>query len=84
MTNNDIMKKLRVALQLRDDQIVDILKLVDFTVSKAELGALFRNEDHPKLQSLRRSNLKEFFKRIGDSLTRTEEGVLSFGGEFSV
>ena len=47
MSNNDILKKLRVALQLRDDQIVDILKLVDFNVSKAEIGALFRNEDHP-------------------------------------
>ena len=30
MTNNDIFKKLRVALQLRDDQISEILLLVDF------------------------------------------------------
>jgi uncharacterized protein YehS (DUF1456 family) len=30
MTNNDIFKKLRVALMLRDDQIVEILELVDF------------------------------------------------------
>jgi uncharacterized protein YehS (DUF1456 family) len=29
MTNNDIFKKLRVALMLRD-QIVEILELVDF------------------------------------------------------
>ncbi|MFT7065026.1 MAG: hypothetical protein ACJAUO_000593, partial [Sediminicola sp.] len=28
MTNNDIFKKLRVALMLRDDEIVEILKLV--------------------------------------------------------
>ncbi len=48
MTNNDILKKLRVALKLRDDQIVDILKLVDFRISKSELGAFFRKEDHPK------------------------------------
>ena len=27
MTNNDIFKKLRVALMLRDDQIVEILEL---------------------------------------------------------
>lgn len=47
MTNNDIMKKLRVALQLRDDDILDILKLVDFNVTKSELGAIFRKEDHP-------------------------------------
>jgi uncharacterized protein YehS (DUF1456 family) len=39
MTNNDIFKKLRVALMLRDDQIVEILELVDFKITKSELGA---------------------------------------------
>lgn len=48
LTNNDIFKKLRVALKLRDDEIVEILKLVDFQSSKSELGAFFRKEDHPK------------------------------------
>jgi uncharacterized protein YehS (DUF1456 family) len=48
MTNNDILKKLRVALKLTNDDIVDILALVDFKVSKSELGAFFRREDHPK------------------------------------
>ena len=48
MTNNDILKKLRVALKLRDDDIIKILALVDFRVSKSELGAFFRREDHPK------------------------------------
>ena len=48
LTNNDIFKKLRVAHKLRDNEIVEILALVDFKVSKSELGALFRNEDHPK------------------------------------
>lgn len=47
MSNNDVLKKLRVALMLRDDQIVEILKLVDFKISKSELGAFFRSEDHP-------------------------------------
>ena len=47
MTNNDVFKKLRVALMLRDDDIIEILKLVDFKVSKSELGAFFRKEDHP-------------------------------------
>src|SRR6476661_586590 len=48
MNNNDIFKKLRVALMLRDDQIVDILQLVDFRMSKGEIGNFFRNADHPK------------------------------------
>jgi uncharacterized protein YehS (DUF1456 family) len=64
MTNNDIMKKLRVALQLRDDQIVDILKLVDFTVSKAELGALFRNEDHPNYKACGDQILRNFLNGL--------------------
>lgn len=48
LTNNDIFKKLRVALKLRDDEIVEICKLADFNVSKAELGAIFRKEGHEK------------------------------------
>ena len=48
LNNNDIFKKLRVAHKLRDDDIVTILKLVDFNVTKSELGASFRNENHPK------------------------------------
>jgi uncharacterized protein YehS (DUF1456 family) len=58
LTNNDILKKLRVALQLRDDEIVKILKLKDFEISKTELSAFFRNEDHPN------------YKKCGDQLLR--------------
>ncbi len=47
LTNNDILKKLRVALSLRNDDIIEILKLVDFEISKGALGDIFRNEDHP-------------------------------------
>lgn len=48
LTNNDIMKKLRVAHKLRDEDIVKICSLVDFAVTKSELGAIFRNENHEK------------------------------------
>lgn len=48
LSNNDVFKKLRVALKLRDDDIVKICALVDFAVTKSELGAIFRSEDHPK------------------------------------
>jgi uncharacterized protein YehS (DUF1456 family) len=47
LSNNDILKKLRVALSLRNDDILEILKLVNFDISKGALGDLFRNEDHP-------------------------------------
>ena len=58
MTNNDILKKLRVALQLKNTDIIAILKLVDFTISESELGAIFRTEDHPN------------YKECGDQLLR--------------
>ncbi len=47
LSNNDILKKLRVALSLKDDDIVHILSLVDFKITKGALGDLFRSEDHP-------------------------------------
>ncbi len=47
LSNNDILKKLRVALSLRNEDIIKILRLVDFDISKGALGDFFRNEDHP-------------------------------------
>ncbi len=46
LSNNDILKKLRVAHKLRNDDIIAILKLVDFKISKGALGDMFRSEDH--------------------------------------
>ena len=46
LTNNIIFKKLRIALELRGDDILAILKLADMSVSKSELNALFRREGH--------------------------------------
>lgn len=47
LTNNDILKKLRVAHKLRNEDIIEILKLVDFEISKGALGDMFRSVDHP-------------------------------------
>lgn len=47
LSNNDILKKLRVAHKMRNDDIIEVLKLVDFDISKGALGDLFRKEDHP-------------------------------------
>jgi uncharacterized protein YehS (DUF1456 family) len=64
MTNNDILKKLRVALQLRDDQIVEILALVDFRITKSELGAFFRKEDHPNYRECGDQVLRNFLNGL--------------------
>jgi uncharacterized protein YehS (DUF1456 family) len=64
MTNNDILKKLRVALKLTNDDIITIMKLVDFNVSKSELGALFRREDHPKYMECGDQFLRNFLNGL--------------------
>ena len=64
LTNNDIFKKLRVAHKLRDNDIVDIFKLVDFKVSKSELGAFFRKEDHPKYMECGDQILRNFLNGL--------------------
>ena len=73
MTNNDIFKKLRVALQLRDDQIVEILELVDFRISKGEIGNFFRNETHPKYMECGDQVLRNFLNALVIYLRGTKE-----------
>lgn len=64
LSNNDIIKKLRVALKLRDDDIIEILKLVDYKIGKSELGAFFRKEDHPKYMGLNDQILRNFLNGL--------------------
>jgi hypothetical protein len=73
MNNNDIFKKLRVALQLRDDQIVEILELVDFRISKGEIGNFFRTEDHPKFVECGDQVLRNFLNGLVIHLRGTRE-----------
>ena len=73
MNNNDIFKKLRVALQLRDDQIVEILELVDFRMSKGEIGNLFRNQDHADFMECGDQVLRNFLNGLVIHLRGTKE-----------
>lgn len=73
MNNNDIFKKLRVALQLRDDQIEEILMLVDFRMSKGEIGNFFRNADHPKYVECGDQVLRNFLNGLVIHLRGTKE-----------
>jgi len=73
MNNNDILKKLRVALQLRDDQIVEILQLVDFRISKGELGNFFRDTKHPKYVECGDQILRNFLNGLVIHLRGTKE-----------
>lgn len=73
MNNNDIFKKLRVALQLRDEQIIEILQLVDFRMSKSEIGAIFRNADHPNYMECGDQVLRNFLNGLVIHLRGTKE-----------
>ena len=50
LTNNDILKKLRVAHKLRTEDMVEIIGLAGLKVNKGQLNDLFRREDHPNFQ----------------------------------
>ncbi|RZJ28546.1 MAG: DUF1456 family protein, partial [Flavobacterium sp.] len=73
MNNNDIFKKLRVALMLRDDQIVDILQLVDFRMSKGEIGNLFRKPEHPNFIECGDQVLRNFLNGLVIYLRGTKD-----------
>lgn len=64
LSNNDIIKKLRVALKLRDVDIIEILALVDYEIGKTELSAFFRNDDHPKFKELNDQILRNFLNGL--------------------
>jgi len=46
LTNNILLKKLKIAFQLKDFDMLEILKLADQEISKHELSAFFRKPGH--------------------------------------
>jgi len=45
MTNNDVLKRVRYALDLKDPETIEIFKLSDHDITKAELTAMFADEE---------------------------------------
>lgn len=64
LTNNITLKKLRVAFELRDDDILAILDSVGFIVTKTELGALFRKPGHNNYRPCGDQLLRNFLKGL--------------------
>jgi uncharacterized protein YehS (DUF1456 family) len=46
LTNNTILKKLRIALEFKEEDMLSTLKLADFELSKGELSSFFRQKSH--------------------------------------
>ncbi len=64
MTNNIFMRKLRIAFDLKTTDIPDVLKRVNFTVSQAEIGAIFRKPDHKNCRECGDQILRNFLKGL--------------------
>lgn len=60
LDNNIIFRKLRIALNLKDHEILDILKLVDFEISKHELSAFFRKPTQSQYRLCKDQVLRNF------------------------
>lgn len=76
MSNNDVLKKLRVALKLRDNDIVEILSFVDFKVSTTELSAFFRAEDHPNYKPCGDQILRNFLNGLIIYTRGSQDGAI--------
>lgn len=48
LSNNMVLQKLKIALNLQADDLLEMLELNEHTVSKHALSALFRRSDHKK------------------------------------
>jgi uncharacterized protein YehS (DUF1456 family) len=46
MTNNEIIKKLRIALDLKEIDMIEIFELSGYEIKKSELSGIFRKEGH--------------------------------------
>ena len=60
LNNNIILRKLKIALELKDEDILDILDLVDMRISKHELSAFFRHPDHAHYRTCKDQILRNF------------------------
>ena len=64
LSNNEILKKLRIALNLQSDGMLAVFKKAEFDVSSAELGSFFRRADHPKFAKCPEQVLRKFIKGL--------------------
>lgn len=60
LNNNIIFRKLKIALNLTDDDILDILELADMRFGKHELSALFRNPNQSQFRPCKDQVLRNF------------------------
>ena len=60
LNNNIIFRKLKIAMNLKDDEIIEILLLADFRFSKHELSAFFRKPEQNQYRPCKDQVLRNF------------------------
>jgi len=64
LTNNIIFRKLKIALNLQADEVLALIKQADFSMSKHELSAFFRNPHHKHYRKCKDQVLRYFLKGV--------------------
>lgn len=64
LNNNIIFRKLKIALDFKDEDILATLELAEFPISKHELSALFRRPDHKHYRECQTQILRNFLKGL--------------------
>ena len=64
LNNNIILRKLKIALDLKTDDILDLFALIDKKLGKHELSAFFRNSDHKSYRPFKDQYLRNFLNAL--------------------
>jgi len=64
INNNVIFRKLKIALDLKAEDILDLLETVDTKISKHELSAFFRKPGHKHFRACNNQILRNFLKAV--------------------
>jgi uncharacterized protein YehS (DUF1456 family) len=64
LSNNMILKKLKIALDLKTDDILDLFALAGIRISPHELSAFLRNSDHKSYRPFMDQYLRNFLNAL--------------------
>tara|TARA_B110000211_G_C13650637_1_gene365782 strand:+ start:217 stop:570 length:354 start_codon:yes stop_codon:yes gene_type:complete len=64
LSNNMILKKLKIALDLKSDDILDLFALINKKISKHELSAFFRKPNHTSYRHCLDQYLRNFLNAL--------------------
>lgn len=64
LTNNIILKKLKIALDLKAEDVLEMMALAGFAMSNHELSAFFRKPDHKHYRECKDQILRNFLKGV--------------------